>query len=58
MHGKVMHAEDKMPLKNATVDVWQASTNGLYEQQDPDQVDHNLRGVFHTNENGEVSSRQ
>jgi len=31
---------------------WQASTNGLYEQQDEDQVEHNLRGKFKTDTNG------
>lgn len=28
---------------------------GLYEQQDPQQQEHNLRGKFVTNENGEYS---
>jgi catechol 1,2-dioxygenase len=37
---------------NACVDVWQASTNGLYEQQDEDQPDHNLRGKFYTDNDG------
>lgn len=27
--------------------------SGLYEQQDDDQPDHNLRGIFHTDEKGE-----
>lgn len=52
MHGQVMDFETKEPLIGATVEVWQASTNGLYEQQDPDQVEFNLRGKFRTNEEG------
>lgn len=55
MHGTVIDAKTKKPLKGATIDVWQASTNGLYEQQDPKQVDHNLRGKFITDENGEYA---
>jgi len=34
------------PIPGARVDVWQASPIGLYENQDPDQTDMNLRGVF------------
>ncbi|KAG6034221.1 hypothetical protein E4U41_006653 [Claviceps citrina] len=52
MHGKVTDVQTGEPLQNATVDVWQASTNGLYEQQDPNQKEHNLRGVFHTDAEG------
>ena len=52
MHGKVLDAVTKKPIEGAFVDVWQASTNGLYEQQDPEQVDCNLRGKFKTNEDG------
>lgn len=55
MHGQVTDAETGEPLPNATVDVWQASTNGLYEQQDADQVDHNLRGKFVTDAEGKYS---
>ena len=52
MYGTVMDATTKKPIKGATVDVWQASTNGLYEQQDDKQVDHNLRGKFVTGDDG------
>ncbi|KAG5982305.1 hypothetical protein E4U55_002077 [Claviceps digitariae] len=52
MHGRVTDVHTGKPLQNATVDVWQASTNGLYEQQDPNQREHNLRGVFHTDQDG------
>ncbi|KAF2206763.1 hypothetical protein CERZMDRAFT_119245 [Cercospora zeae-maydis SCOH1-5] len=55
VHGVVTDASTGKPIQNASVDVWQASTNGLYEQQDPDQVEHNLRGKFYTNANGEYA---
>jgi protocatechuate 3,4-dioxygenase beta subunit len=40
------------PVANAMVDVWQASPVGLYENQDPDQPDMNLRGRFRTDADG------
>jgi protocatechuate 3,4-dioxygenase beta subunit len=52
MHGKVTDLVTKKPIAGAWIDIWQASTNGLYEQQDPDQVEFNLRGKFKTDENG------
>ena len=52
MYGTVMDAVTKKPLSGATIDVWQASTNGLYEQQDDKQCDHNLRGKFVTKDDG------
>ena len=52
MHGVVRDAETNEPLKGITIDIWQCSTNGLYEQQDPDQADFNLRGHLTTDENG------
>ncbi|ESZ91722.1 catechol dioxygenase [Sclerotinia borealis F-4128] len=52
MYGIVANHETNKPIVGATVDVWQASTNGLYEQQDDEQADHNLRGQFKTDENG------
>jgi catechol 1,2-dioxygenase len=52
MHGLVIDHQTKQPVPNAVIDVWQASTNGLYEQQDEDQIDCNLRGKFKTDSNG------
>ena len=52
MHGRVVDFVTKKPLVGATVEMWEASTNGLYEQQDPNQVEHNLRGKFKTDEEG------
>ncbi|PHH62774.1 hypothetical protein CDD81_6666 [Ophiocordyceps australis] len=54
VHGKIM-GEGGLGLADATVDVWQASTNGLYEQQDAHQVEHNLRGIFKTDDEGNYS---
>lgn len=52
MHGQVVDFTSKKPLVGATVEVWQASTNGLYEQQDSEQEEFNLRGKFRTDEQG------
>jgi protocatechuate 3,4-dioxygenase beta subunit len=43
---------DGRPIPGVAVDVWQASPVGLYENQDPDQAEMNLRGRFHTQEDG------
>lgn len=44
-------------LEGATVDVWQASPHGLYENQDPDQPEMNLRGRFTTDAAGRYHLR-
>lgn len=43
---------DGNPVSGVTVDVWEDAPNGLYEQQDPDQPDFNLRGRFETDADG------
>jgi catechol 1,2-dioxygenase len=43
------------PIKGAEVDIWQSSTEGFYENQDPAQADMNLRGKFFTDENGHIA---
>lgn len=50
-------AVDGSAVAGATVDVWQASPVGLYENQDPDQPDHNLRGRFETDGEGRFHFR-
>jgi catechol 1,2-dioxygenase len=40
------------PLAGAEVDIWHASPVGLYENQDSEQADMNLRGKFTTDEEG------
>jgi catechol 1,2-dioxygenase len=49
--GKVYDIDSGAPIR-ATLDVWQAATNGLYENQDKDQPDYNLRGRFETDDAG------
>jgi catechol 1,2-dioxygenase len=48
---------DGTPVAGAEVDVWQASTDGYYENQDPQQVDMNLRGKFITDAAGRIRFR-
>ncbi|KAI9054954.1 hypothetical protein LZ554_002097 [Drepanopeziza brunnea f. sp. 'monogermtubi'] len=52
MHGIATDSVTKKPVPGVWIDAWQASTNGLYEQQDDNQQDCNLRGKFQTDENG------
>lgn len=40
------------PIEGVQIDVWEDAPNGLYEQQDPDQPDFNLRGRFLTEADG------
>ncbi|WP_375459473.1 dioxygenase [uncultured Enterovirga sp.] len=47
----------RRPLAGVEVDVWQSSPVGLYENQDSDQADMNLRGKFTTDEDGRTSFR-
>ena len=49
--GRVVDREAR-PVAGANVDVWHASTVGLYENQDPTQADWNLRGRFVTDDEG------
>lgn len=56
MTGKVTDA-DGNPIHGAVLDVWETGPEGLYEQQDPNQPDMNLRGVFQTREDGRYSYR-
>ncbi|TCR70466.1 dioxygenase [Bosea sp. BK604] len=48
---------DGAPIAGVEVDVWQASPVGLYENQDDDQADMNLRGKFRTDSEGRFSFR-
>ena len=45
------------PVADAEVDIWHASADGYYENQDPEQADMNLRGKFRTDANGCVRFR-
>ncbi|MHA6615987.1 dioxygenase family protein [Pseudonocardia sp. DLS-67] len=44
-------------VAGAEVDVWHAAPSGLYENQDPEQAEWNLRGTFHTDTDGVFSFR-
>lgn len=55
MYGTVTDFKTGKPIANAEIDIWQASTNGLYEQQDKDQDDCNLRGKFSTDADGKYA---
>lgn len=48
---------DGKPVEGVEIDVWQASPAGLYENQDPDQANMNLRGKFRTDAEGRISFR-
>jgi catechol 1,2-dioxygenase len=50
--GKIIDLLTGNPIQNAALDVWQAATNGLYETQDQNQPDMNLRGKFKTEKDG------
>ena len=49
--GRVVDTAGK-PVAGAEVDIWHASPFGLYENQDPEQADMNLRGKFTTDDDG------
>jgi hydroxyquinol 1,2-dioxygenase len=49
--GRVLDAQGK-PIENAVLDVWQTAPNGLYDVQDPQAAEFNLRGRFRTGAEG------
>jgi catechol 1,2-dioxygenase len=56
VYGEVLDLHGK-PVAGVSVEVWQASPVGLYENQDPKQPDHNLRGRFETDARGHFHFR-
>jgi protocatechuate 3,4-dioxygenase beta subunit len=52
-----VHDTDGKPIGGASVDVWHASTQGLYENQDPAQAEWNLRGRLTTDAQGNFRYR-
>lgn len=52
VNAQVIDKKTRQPVVGAEIDVWHSSPVGLYENQDPDQVDFNLRGKFTTDEEG------
>ncbi|MDB5704152.1 MAG: intradiol ring-cleavage dioxygenase [Sphingomonas bacterium] len=51
VNGRVLDQQGR-PVAGAEVDVWHASPIGLYENQDPEQAEMNLRGKFTTDRDG------
>jgi catechol 1,2-dioxygenase len=56
MTGRVTD-RDGVPIAGAEVDIWHSSPVGLYENQDPNQEDFNLRGKFVTDAGGQFRFR-
>ncbi len=54
--GRVL-APNGSPIANALLDVWQSDAEGFYDLQKMDASHMDLRGRFHTNENGEYFFR-
>lgn len=53
MHGTITDLLTGKPIPGAVFDIWQASANGKYDFQDPEnQTPNNLRGKFKADENG------
>ena len=48
---------DSRAVEGAEVDIWHTSAEGLYENQDVDQPDMNLRGTFTTDAKGHIAFR-
>lgn len=51
VRGRVLDTSGQ-PVGNATLDVWQVSSNQMYAVQDADQPEMNLRGVLRTDSDG------
>jgi catechol 1,2-dioxygenase len=56
VQGRITGADGK-PIEGANLNVWETAPNGLYEQQDPDQPEFNLRGQFRTEKDGTYAFR-
>ena len=56
VHG-VVTGPDGAPVGDALMDVWQTAPNGLYDVQDPDQPEGNLRARFRTRPDGSFAFR-
>ena len=50
--GKVYDFDTSVPIEGAILDTWQAASNGLYENQDKNQPDYNLRGRYKSDRDG------
>lgn len=54
--GRVL-GQHKKPISDAILDIWQTGSNGLYDVQDHEQPDMNLRGRLTTDTKGHYSFR-
>ena len=54
IHGRLVD-EHNAPVAGALIEVWETANNGMYEGQDPDQPESNLRGKFRSGPNGEYA---
>lgn len=53
MHGVIRDLVTGRPIPGAVLDIWQASANGKYDFQDPEnQTPNNLRGKFRADADG------
>ena len=58
LHAKIRVIDNSgKPLPGVDVDVWHASSVGMYDVQDENQIEFNLRGKFITDENGSFHFR-
>ncbi|BBQ03040.1 6-chlorohydroxyquinol-1,2-dioxygenase (plasmid) [Burkholderia sp. SFA1] len=55
-HGRLID-ESGEPVVNALIEVWETANNGMYEGQDPNQPESNLRGRFRSGADGEFAFR-
>jgi hydroxyquinol 1,2-dioxygenase len=53
-HGRLIDVQGR-PVAGALIEVWQTAANGMYEGQDPEQPEGNLRGRFISNAAGEYA---
>jgi catechol 1,2-dioxygenase len=56
IRGRLVDEEGKA-VAGALIEVWETASNGMYEGQDPDQPESNLRGKFRSGPNGEYAFR-
>lgn len=56
IHGRV-HDQDGNAIANASIEVWQTDSNGMYDIQDSSQPEDNLRGCYTANDKGEFYIR-
>ena len=56
IHGRLVN-EHNAPVAGALIEVWETANNGMYEGQDPNQPESNLRGKFRSGPNGEYAFR-